>query len=334
MIEIKKTNNIKHLKNDWQRLYKENPNLVNNASYEYVCEFVSGFKQKLKIFLKPNTKPVYYYFVENGKVRMILPITNKDNQLHTLYTLDYFDIPADAQLTGEEILTYLQLLANQEKKEVFVDRLNQKYNTYKKVDGLTQFIPHTPCVEINFNDNYDEYFASLSKHTRQNLRTAYNRAKTDNFSIEFHTYYGPLDKTLAKKLQKIYLNRRVGRYKMNPIKKLLFSFSDPIKNVCFCRDDSFTSVVSFDGKPVAFMGGNIKKNEIMIPRLAIDEKYSRYSTGMILVNETVKYMTQNNYNCLDLTNGTEDYKYYMGGGDTTTYTIYCGVNYEKNKTDL
>ena len=334
MIEIRKTNNINQLKNDWQKIYDNNTSLVNNASFEFVKTFVCTFKSRLKSLLKPASRPVFYYFVEDGKTIMILPANIKNNEIHSLYTLDYFDIPADKEIDGKKILDCLTLLAKQENKPVYIERLNKKYSTYNKMNGLVEFLPHTPCVEINFNENYDDYYNSLSKHARQNLRTAYNRAKTDNYEITFATYNGQLDTKLAKKLQKIYLNRRVGKYKnMNFIKKMLFSISDPIKNVCFNRDDNFTSVISFNNQPVAFMSGLIKNREVMVPRLAIDEKYSRYSVGIILVNETIKNMIEKNFNCLDLANGTENYKYQMGGGDCLTVQYVVGVQDEKNKAN-
>ena len=333
MIEIKKTRNIKHLKNDWQRIYSNNPNLVNNASYEFVKTFSYSFKSKLKYILKPNKKPIFYCFVENGQVNMILPAFIQNNEIHTIYTLDYFDIPADVNLTGEKMLEYLNMLAKKENKSIHIERLNTKYNTYNKMEKLVNMLPHSPCVEINFGESYDEYYNSLSKHARQNLRTAYNRAKTDNFEISFDVYSGKINKNLAKTLQNIYLNRRVGRYKnMNFIKKKLFALSDPIKNVCFNRDDNYVSVISFNKKPVAFMCGLIKNNALIVPRLAIDNNYSRYSVGIILVNETIKNLIGKKFNCLDLANGTETYKYQMGGGERLTTQYIVEVQDEKTST--
>ena len=315
MIEVKKTKNINQLKNDWQAIYVGNPNLVNNASFGFVKTFACNFKTKIKNLLKPNTKPIYYYFVEDNQVNMILPVFVKNNELHTIYTLDYFDIPARADLSAEKMLEYLKLLAHQENKLVYIERVNKKYNTYQKLNTLIESQPHSPCVEINFASDYDTYYNGLSKHARQNLRTAYNRAKSDNYEITFDVYNGKIDKNLAKNLQKIYINRRIGRYKnMNILKKIMFSLSDPIKNCCFNLKDNYVSVLKFNNKPVAFMGGFIKNKEVMIPRLAIDDNYSRYSVGILLVNETIKNLIGKNFNCLDLANGTENYKYQMGGG--------------------
>ena len=45
-------------------------------------------------------------------------------------------------------------------------------------------------VCINFGDDFEAYNKSLSKSTRQNLRTAYNRLNTDGKSLEFKVMVG------------------------------------------------------------------------------------------------------------------------------------------------
>lgn len=73
--------------------------------------------------------------------------------------------------------------------------------------------------------------------------------------------------------------------------------------------------------PVAFTSGPVIKNnaEVWGTRLAIDTKYSFYSPGLILVNELIKYMIDKTaYRVLNLGQGTEKYKYDMGGFEVQT----------------
>lgn len=66
-------------------------------------------------------------------------------------------------------------------------------------------------------------------------------------------------------------------------------------------------------------------NEIMIPRLSIDIKYARYSVGNLLINETIKYLTNSKgYEVFDLAQGNEPYKYVMGGVEHFKYNFKIG----------
>lgn len=67
---------------------------------------------------------------------------------------------------------------------------------------------------------------------------------------------------------------------------------------------------------------NSNAKSIEVPELAINEKFSFYSPGMILVNEVCRYLIEEkHYNALDLARGTEKYKKDMGGTIYKTYSI-------------
>lgn len=71
-----------------------------------------------------------------------------------------------------------------------------------------------------------------------------------------------------------------------------------------------------DNELAAFMGGLTSQGEedYIVPRLSINSKYGFYSPGMLLVNETVRYMiNKTSIRNLDLSLGTETYKSKMGG---------------------
>ena len=77
-----------------------------------------------------------------------------------------------------------------------------------------------------------------------------------------------------------------------------------------------------DGEVAAFMFGyiNQRNHSLEIPKLAINEKFGFYSPGMLLVDNTVKYLANNtSIKNLDLCRGTEQYKLKMGGKIYPTY---------------
>ena len=95
-----------------------------------------------------------------------------------------------------------------------------------------------------------------------------------------------------------------------------------MKNINFMTESlrhmhSSMSVMLFiDNELAAFMSGlkSPGESDYIIPRLSINGKYSFYSPGMLLVNETVRYLIEKTSNRnLDLSLGTENYKTQMGG---------------------
>ena len=73
----------------------------------------------------------------------------------------------------------------------------------------------------------------------------------------------------------------------------------------------------------AFWGGLINKSGdyIIVPRLAINDKYGWYSPGIVLINETMKTLENTKIKYFDLSMGTENYKLVMGGNIYETYNF-------------
>ena len=67
-----------------------------------------------------------------------------------------------------------------------------------------------------------------------------------------------------------------------------------------------------------------KKNDVIIPRLVLNDKFARYSAGMLMINETVKKLIEKGITCLDLAIGNENYKFVMGGEGNFNYRFTYG----------
>lgn len=314
MIEILYTSKINRLENVWKKIEKENCDIDPMCHFEFVKKFAFSFTNKLKRFLSKQ-KLGFYTAVENNKTLLILPVVETKAKLETLYTLDFFDIISTRDISSDKFYECLKLIANTAKKDIVVQRFREGFNTAKKLAGKVDFELFEGCVKIDYNDSYDEYYNSLTKNARQNLRTAYNRTSTDNYEVKFEFYRGKIKKELSKQLEKLYIARLKNKNKkFNFLKEMLYKIDEPIGKVCFDLDNSFTSVVFLNSNPVAYMSGIISNDEVIVPRLAINDKYARYSVGIILVNETVKHLINLKINTLNLAVGTEKYKTQMGGG--------------------
>lgn len=174
------------------------------------------------------------------------------------------------------------------------------------------------CVKIPFPDSYEEYERGLSRHSRNNLRNAYSKARRDKQDISIKVIRGPFtDKALLSDAMKIYTRRESER------KHRCINFFPYIKNRFFSPmvwametlASHYTFCFYLNNKLAAFMTGFAANyNEIVFPYVAIDSNYAVYSPGKLMISEGVKYLQNYDYiRGIDLSRGDEHYKFVMGG---------------------
>lgn len=122
---------------------------------------------------------------------------------------------------------------------------------------------------------------------------------------------------------KLYYKRHEQRYNVqtSALKKWYLEHLNFVTVNLRQWKDAMSVMLFVDDELAAFMGGFISHGEgsYAVPRLSINEKFGFYSPGILLVNETARYMQENTpLRILDLSQGTESYKYKMGG--TEHYT--------------
>ena len=173
MIEIKKYKNINRLEQVWNKLSSSNSNLVPMAKFNFVKTFYNNLISKLMGLIKKNRVPVYYEVIEDGETKLILPCVIEKNQLSSLYTLDYYDCIFNENISAEKLIEYLESIVKYEGKKIVLKLLKDDGATFVKLKDLVEFESYNECVKINFSNSYEDYYSSLSKSARQNLRTAY-----------------------------------------------------------------------------------------------------------------------------------------------------------------
>lgn len=189
-------------------------------------------------------------------------------------------------------------------------------------------------VKIPLKEDYDAYFMGLSKHARQNVRTAYNRIKRDNCELSVHFYHpanGVKEKKEAGKAFKeytnVYLKRLEERYHRKGVsffaKKFLMKYLGHGRKTAL-SPMSLLVDVSLNGEVAAYAKcySDLAHTGVTVPTLAIDLKWGFYSPGIVLVNELVKYLIDNGgVENLLMGRGEEPYKYEMGGEQYITYNF-------------
>lgn len=181
---------------------------------------------------------------------------------------------------------------------------------------LTDNVKKTSNVLIAIPKDHENYIALLSKSVRQNIRTAYNRLKTDSHEIKLDVYSGGDDNLPIGEILGLYSRRHNDRYgvKTGLLKKWFLKTQSFATRYYRYAPNAITFMLYIDDKPAAFMSGLRSKNRLVVPRLSIDNDFKRYSPGVVLVVEVIKYLQQNTeIDVLDLSQGEEGYKFQLGG---------------------
>ena len=183
---------------------------------------------------------------------------------------------------------------------------------------------------------YELWLRSLSKNVRQNIRTAYNRLQKDGKCLGMLVFRGGLYNTemqqvsnsTTKKinpqkffdnLMEMYYRRHEHQYcfKLSWLRKKITNVSN---KGYIHLEEGLTIILTCDQKPCAFLSGYISGREFVVPRLTFDDELKFYSPGILLVNETMKYLfSREDLDCLDLGIGKEDYKFKMGGQERVVF---------------
>ncbi len=338
-IKIEKYYNIRSIKKIWQKLYQANPKLTPFQDYAYVKNL---FLTKL-LSLRRGLCPVFYVLSikqENGyKPILIAPlISSITKQKQHGYTIlgagdcDITDFIYSDSLTVEQLKICLHKLQEKLKSPLLFENVLESSKLTQATQELYPDLElkKSIAVKIPPQSNIDEYIASLSKSTKQNIRTAYNRMNRDELKFELEVAYpSKQNLKLFDEAMDNYIDRQIeygfplisGRKSLT---KLYFKKARHETLSLKKMTNSFTSVLRFNGEIAGVIMGYIHELEqsIIIPRLAINTKFNFYSPGSVLIVETMRYILANtNLRVIDLAAGNEVYKYKMGGEEYYTCNI-------------
>lgn len=308
-MEIKTYNKIDDLKSIWNEIYKKSKQCP-ILEFDFVKNWNKTLKQKKALILKRG-KIKYYVGIENGKAVMILPMIKYGNTLESVYLLDYFDVLSEENIEPEKVKEFINKISETTACKILFNHVNENsviVNTFKEAIKKDKF---EECSVILLNPSssqkFDEFYNKLSKNTRQNIRTMYNRISKDG--IEFSLL--EIDKSNYKKhqktLKKLYVERRKNRYKnIGFILRTLYKHKEPILDTLSKLDFFKGYAIQINGKIVSYLAGTEKDGVLYVPRLVIGGEYSRYSTGILLLCEIIK---NSSLKYIDLSTGSEDYKH-------------------------
>lgn len=269
-----------------------------------------------------TTFPKYRVFSvwQDARLVMLVPLRFAGKEARVIdgfANLAYTDIiwgTDDANVRAEALSLLEKELIRLGVEELSFAQLDEAGETAKlflKRDPLIKrgvYIVQVPLP----GETFDDYFAALSKSSRQTIRTSYNRLERDGCRCAF-----TLERMNPQVCDRMFEERMAERF--NAVfnwRKRLTQMWAHYKHSAFRSDAATCYVLRINGEIAAFMQGFYvaKRHSFEVPRLVMAEKFAKYSPGRLLIVEAARYFYEHtDVRMIDLTRGREPYKLAMGG---------------------
>lgn len=284
-----------------------------------------GYKEATLLVSKDDT-PVMIAPLYVSPLRKIILLRG---QYTIAAHLDFMYSPRVSAEDYKELFSYLS--SHYHGYTFKFDRISEKSLTYSCLSelGLMRNDESSVCVSIHFGNGYQAWFDSLSKSYRQDIRSGYNRLKTDQKEYEFiFDIHNAPDSSGQKEIMRLYSKRTCEHSHINSglVRKLLYlvKMKNPFNTALVNCDNYIGERLYIYGELVAYCQGFVSNDgRAIIPKLSIDLNYKRYNLGGLLINEMIKSISvsslSDSVNQLDLSRGDEKYKYDYGGTEHMNY---------------
>lgn len=190
----------------------------------------------------------------------------------------------------------------------------------------------TTSVFIDLPESVEAYNQKLSKSTRQNLRTALNRMKKDNYEYEFSVYSNIESDEIINNLCDIHAKRTKVKNKKSKEKLDLLHYYSKIWHACYVEwhdrkydiiknsmkrmNNSIFVIVKLNDVTVGYLYGLMDNRAIRVMQNCFKMEYAFYSPLFRGTYDFLIKQIQNeskNVMQIDFTRGDEPYKYKLGG---------------------
>lgn len=273
-----------------------------------------------------------YRFIECVDNELFLLIPFLVHRKELLINIDLLDKKCCSNIDDDIVyrdclnksITYLKKkYANHEIKIKYIKKIYELLSKPKTITSVD-------CVSIDISKGYCEWYSSLKKNMRQNIRTSYNRIRNNGGFFCFRGERGKISK--RKLLKHLYLHRvrnlERRKIKVNWCYRLLakilalVDLNNPYCTYMINNDNSFFGECYYNNDMASCVCGIISNKRLLIPYLSYNTKYAKYSPGILLINESIKYLSsKETVDVFDLYIGTEQYKLDNGGIPYSLYSI-------------
>ncbi len=179
---------------------------------------------------------------------------------------------------------------------------------------------------INLPDDAECYYHGLSKHARQNLRTAHNRMIKDGLSFDSIIIENCIDDLIRERCEAIRKQRLPYKQQTEKdkwsLKTKLHIYIDkklrikfPYKSVVTVEKNGNLLLITCGDEIAAFFyyGYEAHKKRIVVMTAGTNIKYARYSPGFYYMYQQIRnWIKDNSVRIVDFTRGDEKYKFDLG----------------------
>lgn len=189
-------------------------------------------------------------------------------------------------------------------------------------------------VEVYLPESVEGYDKSLSKSTKQNLRTALNRMKRDKINYKLIVTRGRVNTKLADELVPIHLNRvldintgstefinRISNWLKRRRLVRTETTNNIINNSMKSLSNSLLVISMLNDSIAGYLYGLADNQKIRILQNCFVDEYKFYSPMFRGAYDfLVREIEEHNIKCVDFTRGNEEYKYRLGGSEIKLLT--------------
>lgn len=179
---------------------------------------------------------------------------------------------------------------------------------------------HIPLKDF---ENFDDYYASLSKKLRHNIQTRSNHFTHGDLSWKLKMYdrENPPTQEQWLKVWRIFYYRKLqwNKKTSNFFRRMACEWEarrevkNGMKVASFnALDEARLFVFEINGEPAAFAFFYVSNGYIVVPKLAIDMRFRTHAPGILMLKEIMKWCYDNGIKDFDLCRGEEPYKQQMG----------------------
>lgn len=323
-MEVTITKHSRHDKAVWDELYRSNPALSAYQSLEFMEQYLKTAKLgKRRVRLRNE---ILRISLDDTEVLCPLAVDSRRKEIFLLgdfSAVGYCDLIYAPGMTDEQFGTALNGIKSRYPDHVLkLNKVNERSALCGYLLRHGASVAESECVCVSLGDDYDTYYKSLSKHSRQNIRTAYNRMNRDGKTYTFKIIQGTdrLSSVQKNEICRVYCRRMHDKFGKEvlpyPIMYTAQRYFNPIVRSLNTLDAQFHALLYIDGKLAAFLSGlrNSDGSTIVVPRLSMNGEFDFYDPGIVLLRETAEYLCREHPNTeLDLSRGNEKYKYTVGG---------------------
>lgn len=192
------------------------------------------------------------------------------------------------------------------------------------------------CIAVELPNNKELYLQKLSKHSKQNIRTAQNRTLKDgikyivneddkSMSIEEFQRFRKMRVKIKNKLSYGNLWFQVIK-RLSPIVRYQFPKYTPMENDKNCQYISCRTTTN-ELMGAFCYGKDSLRHEIVIMAVSLNMAYKRYSPCMLAAYHYImEHIGDPEIHVVNFTRGNEKYKYVLGGQEH--YCMSFEIKYE------